>query len=455
MNALARLSLAVVLSAGLWVAYAYGQPFGTQAAKLTTVKVKDDLFVIHNDFVPGNTTVLITNEGVVLVDDKFEIDHDNIVAAVKKLTNQPIKYVINTHHHADHSGGNAKLQAMSVQAIASEQARENMVDGKLTGLPTMVFEHHAHVYLGGKNVELYHFGRAHTNGDVVVLLPGAADARGRRHVHVRRRDARAHRLRRRRQRQGVDLDARLGAAARFRQRRARPRRRDDEGRDAEVPRQHAAAAEPRPRSRRPEEDRATTSRRSCAPSSTGPICTSASASTARWWKCSKRDRAVSRSAAFRPADTADLKGLHYVVVSLYAKTTETLRARVPIECYRSIEGTRMNLSEIFIRRPIATSLVMLGIAVFGIVAYRALAGQRSSQRRLPNAQRQRRAAGQRSRHHGLRRGQPARAPVHHDRRPRRDDARPARPAARTSRCSSISSAASTAPPSTSRRPSRR
>ena len=171
MNVLARLSLAVALSAGLWVAYAYGQPFGAQAAKLTTVKVKDDLFVIHNDFVPGNTTVLITNEGVVLVDDKFEIDHDNIVAAVKKLTSQPIKYVINTHHHADHSGGNAKLQAMSVQAIASEQARENMVDGKLTGLPTMVFEHHAHVYLGGKNVELYHFGRAHTNGDVVVYFP--------------------------------------------------------------------------------------------------------------------------------------------------------------------------------------------------------------------------------------------------------------------------------------------
>jgi glyoxylase-like metal-dependent hydrolase (beta-lactamase superfamily II) len=63
------------------------------------------------------------------------------------------------------------MQAMNVQAIASEQARENMVDGKQPGLPTVVFDHHAHVYLGGKNVELYHFGRAHTNGDVVVLFP--------------------------------------------------------------------------------------------------------------------------------------------------------------------------------------------------------------------------------------------------------------------------------------------
>ena len=131
----------------------------------------DDLYVIHNDFVPGNTTALVTNEGVVLVDDKFEIDFPNIVAEVKKLTNQPIKYVINTHHHGDHSGSNAKMQAMNVQVVASEQARENMVDAKQPGQPTMTFDRHAHMYLGGKNVELYHFGRAHTNGDVVVLFP--------------------------------------------------------------------------------------------------------------------------------------------------------------------------------------------------------------------------------------------------------------------------------------------
>ena len=170
-HSMRRLSILTLLGGALWVAYAHGQPFGAQAAKLDVVKIKDDLFVIHNDFVPGNTTALITNEGVVLVDDKFEIDHANIVAAVKKLTDKPIKYVINTHHHADHSGGNAKLQQLSVQVVASEQARENMVDGKLSGLPSIVFEHHAHIYLGGKNVEIYHFGRAHTNGDVVVYFP--------------------------------------------------------------------------------------------------------------------------------------------------------------------------------------------------------------------------------------------------------------------------------------------
>lgn len=169
-NAMARVSLAGVMVAAMCVAYVHAQ-FGNTPSKLNTVKLADDLFVIHNDFVPGNTTALITSEGVVLVDDKFEIDFANIVAEVRKITPQPIRYVVNTHHHGDHTGSNAKMQAMNVQVVASEEARENMVDGKLPGLPTMVFEHHAHIYLGGKNVELYHFGRAHTNGDVVALFP--------------------------------------------------------------------------------------------------------------------------------------------------------------------------------------------------------------------------------------------------------------------------------------------
>src|SRR5262249_45756652 len=132
---IARIALALVIGAALWMAQVYGQQFGSQAAKLDLVKVKDDLYVIHNDFVPGNSTALITNDGVVLVDDKFEIDFNNILAELKKVTDKPIKYVINTHHHGDHSGGNAKMQAMNVQVVASEQARANMVDGNQPGLP--------------------------------------------------------------------------------------------------------------------------------------------------------------------------------------------------------------------------------------------------------------------------------------------------------------------------------
>ena len=159
--------LGVALAGG---AYVRAQ-FGDKPSKLDVVKLKDDLFVIHNDYVPGNTTVMVTNEGVILVDDKFEIDFDNIVAEVKKITNQPVKYVINTHHHGDHSGSNAKMQALGAQVVTSWQARQNMVDGKQPGLSNITIENRASLYLGGKRVDLFYFGRGHTNGDIVALFP--------------------------------------------------------------------------------------------------------------------------------------------------------------------------------------------------------------------------------------------------------------------------------------------
>jgi glyoxylase-like metal-dependent hydrolase (beta-lactamase superfamily II) len=145
--------------------------FGSQPAKLDVIKVRDDIYVISNVAVPGLTTALITNDGVLLVDDKFEVDHDSILAALKTVTSQPVKYVVNTHYHADHSGGNAKLQAMGVLAVASDQARARMVATNQSGQQNITFSDHSTINLGGKTVELYKVGRAHTNGDIVVLFP--------------------------------------------------------------------------------------------------------------------------------------------------------------------------------------------------------------------------------------------------------------------------------------------
>ena len=150
-------------------AIAYTQ---TQApSKLSTVKLADNLYAIHNDFVPGNTTALITNEGVLLVDDKFEVDGPNIVAEVKKLTAQPIKFVVNTHYHGDHSGSNALMQKLGAQVVSSQAARKRMVDGKQPGQSNVTIEQKGHIYLGGQTVDLYYFGRAHTDGDIVAHFP--------------------------------------------------------------------------------------------------------------------------------------------------------------------------------------------------------------------------------------------------------------------------------------------
>ena len=93
-------------------------------------KVDDDLFVIIGS--GGNVGVLVTDEGVVLVDAKFEQDYEGIVAQVKSVTDKPVKYVINTHHHADHSGGNTRFIEVA-EIISHKNARANITDAKQSG----------------------------------------------------------------------------------------------------------------------------------------------------------------------------------------------------------------------------------------------------------------------------------------------------------------------------------
>jgi len=150
--------------------YAWTQ---TQAPKLTINKVKDDLYEIEGD--GGNVAVLVSSEGVVLVDDKYDQDHDEIVARVKSVTPQPIRYVVTTHHHADHSGGNAKFLP-TVEIISTVNARNNIVEHKLPNtadtMPARVaFTQEMSVFLGGKEVRARYFGRGHTNGDAIVYFP--------------------------------------------------------------------------------------------------------------------------------------------------------------------------------------------------------------------------------------------------------------------------------------------
>ena len=137
-------------------------------------KVADDLFVIIGS--GGNVGVLVTEEGVILVDAKFEQDYDGIVAQVKKVTNKTVKYVINTHHHSDHSGGNTRFIEVA-EIISHKNARAN-IEGKKQGnaAPTMrpariTFTDETSVFLGGKEVRARYFGRGHTNGDVFVYFP--------------------------------------------------------------------------------------------------------------------------------------------------------------------------------------------------------------------------------------------------------------------------------------------
>ena len=160
MAALAALTLAVALVAA--------QAPPQQDRTLTVEGVFDDTYVLFG--AGGNVGVYLTDEGPVVVDTKFQWIAQDIVDKVRTLTPKPIRYVINTHHHGDHSGGNPTMEALAT-VIAHRNARANMVRGTQPSPPTLTFSESTTLYVGGREFQLHHFGRGHTNGDIVVFVP--------------------------------------------------------------------------------------------------------------------------------------------------------------------------------------------------------------------------------------------------------------------------------------------
>jgi glyoxylase-like metal-dependent hydrolase (beta-lactamase superfamily II) len=138
--------------------------------ELTLVPVRDNIYTIRNAG-SGNATVLVGQEEVILIDAKFPPDHDGIIKFVRSITDAPVRYVISTHMHPDHVGGNPALQEIGAAVVASENARRIMVERQTPGLPSITMEDHLRFYLDDMPIDLYHFGRGHTDGDIVVHLP--------------------------------------------------------------------------------------------------------------------------------------------------------------------------------------------------------------------------------------------------------------------------------------------
>jgi cyclase len=174
-----RRHLVHVSGAGLFLlvtclAYTQNQ---TAPPELKVIKLHENFYEIEGD--GSNVAVRVTNEGVILVDAKHERDHDALVAAVKSVTSQPIKYIFSTHYHEDHSGGNAKF-APTAEIISTLNTRINILEHKRpndreTGpnaVPAqVVFADEMSVFLGGVEVRAHYFGRGHTNGDAVIYFP--------------------------------------------------------------------------------------------------------------------------------------------------------------------------------------------------------------------------------------------------------------------------------------------
>ena len=176
LHRLVSLTALVTLGAVLVVAAGQRQPptfTPEQEARLQIRKVKDGLYVIpgfDGNMSGGNVAVRVTDDGVIIVDDKYIYSHEFITAQVRTVTDQPIRYVLNTHHHSDHAGSNADFMT-TAEVIAHKNARANIVRNDLPGAPRVVFGDQTAVFLGDVEVQAHHVGRGHTNGDAVIYFP--------------------------------------------------------------------------------------------------------------------------------------------------------------------------------------------------------------------------------------------------------------------------------------------
>jgi glyoxylase-like metal-dependent hydrolase (beta-lactamase superfamily II) len=134
----------------------------------------------------GNITIAIGGDGVIMVDSEFAPLHDKIKAAITAVTPLPIKYLVDTHYHGDHTGGNALFAADGAKVVAQANVKKRMEEGttnSLTGnktppaapdaLPAQTYGDRTELKVKGRSAALAHIPAAHTDGDTYVYFKDA------------------------------------------------------------------------------------------------------------------------------------------------------------------------------------------------------------------------------------------------------------------------------------------
>jgi cyclase len=163
-------------------ALAQGNDFSKVQIKVT--KVAGNVYMLQG--AGGNIGASIGDDGIVIVDDQYAPLADKIQTALKGITDKPIRFVINTHYHEDHTGGNEFFQ-QKAPIIAHDNVRKRLEEGGTAGnnasvkfeakpqpkgsLPIITFDHDVTVHLNGEDIRALHIPSGHTDGDSVIFFP--------------------------------------------------------------------------------------------------------------------------------------------------------------------------------------------------------------------------------------------------------------------------------------------
>ena len=151
--------------------------------RIETIELESDLFMLVGQ--GGNIGLSVGDDGAFLIDDQFAPLTEKILAAVAAVTDEPVRWVLNTHWHGDHTGGNENLGEAGAMIVAHENVYRRMNPAEFAdligrsgqapaaALPVVTFDEGVRFHWNGRHIRVTHIGAAHTDGDAIVHFPRA------------------------------------------------------------------------------------------------------------------------------------------------------------------------------------------------------------------------------------------------------------------------------------------
>ena len=184
------LGIAVITAALAFSVPAFAQqqpaapPPDYSRVEIKTIPLGNDAYMLEGQ--GGNITAVVTKDGIILVDGQFAPLHDKIKAAIAAISNLPVKYLINTHYHGDHTGGNEAFAREGVTIVAQDNVKVRLAAGTTDGLtgvktppaapaalPSDTYTNFSKIRMGGRVADLKRVPNAHTDGDTYVWFKTA------------------------------------------------------------------------------------------------------------------------------------------------------------------------------------------------------------------------------------------------------------------------------------------
>jgi cyclase len=151
------------------------------SVQIKTIKITDKIYMLEGN--GGNIGVLVGKDGIVIIDDQFAPLSEKIRTALKTLSDKPVRFVINTHFHGDHVGGNENFGGQGAIIVAQENSRLRMSSDEFMAsfnapkkaapydaLPKVTFTESVTLHLNGETVQVFHVKNAHTDGDAIIYF---------------------------------------------------------------------------------------------------------------------------------------------------------------------------------------------------------------------------------------------------------------------------------------------